>query len=121
MLGSPRNPSIQPSHVRIPLLLIPIALLVAFLARAEDKKSAPPVKDWSKTTAFKVLRTIDGDTIEIEQDGKPVKVRLTGVDTPETVHPSKPVEAFGKEASRFTANLLKGESAYLEFDKDKQD
>ena len=68
-----------------------------------------------------MLRTIDGDTIEVEQDGKPVKVRLIGVDTPETVHPSKPVEAFGKEASRFTANLLKGESVYLEFDKDKTD
>jgi hypothetical protein len=70
-------------------------------------RSAPPVKDRSKTTAFKVLRTIDGDTIEIEQDGKPVKVRLIGVDTPETVYPSKPVEAYGKEASWFTANLLK--------------
>ena len=41
--------------------------------------------------------------------------------TPETVHPSKPVEAFGKEAPRFTSNLLKGESVYLEFDKDKTD
>jgi micrococcal nuclease len=50
-----------------------------------------------------------------------VKLRLLGVDTPETVHPSKPVEAFGKEARRFTSNLLKGESVYLEFDKDKTD
>jgi micrococcal nuclease len=50
-----------------------------------------------------------------------VKVRLIGVDTPETVHPSKPVEAYGKEASRFTANHLKGESVYPEFDKEKVD
>jgi micrococcal nuclease len=68
-----------------------------------------------------VLRVIDGDTIVIEQDGKPVKVRLIGVDTPETVHPNKPVEFYGKEASRFTTNLLKGESVYLEFDQQKQD
>jgi micrococcal nuclease len=100
----------------------PAVLLVALLARGEDKKPpAVPAKDWRNATAFKVLRAIDGDMIEVEQDGKPVKVRLIGVDTPETVHPSKPVEAFGKEASRFTANLLKGESVYLEFDKDKAD
>jgi micrococcal nuclease len=110
----------RPLHVRTALLLIPV-LLVAFFAHADDKKPPIPVKDWSKATAFKVLRTIDGDTIEIEQDGKPVKVRLIGVDTPETVHPSKPVEQYGKEASRFTSNLLKGESVYLEFDKDKAD
>jgi endonuclease YncB( thermonuclease family) len=67
-------------------------LLGALFVRAEDKKPpAIPVKDWKNATAFKVLRAIDGDTIEVEQDGKPVKVRLIGVDTPETVHPSKPV------------------------------
>ena len=43
-------------------------------------------------------------------------VRLIGVDTPETVHPQKAVEAFGKEASAFTRNLLLGEEVYLRFD-----
>lgn len=110
------------SAARTAMLLLPVVVLVAFVAHAEDKKPpALPVKDWKGATAFKVLRVVDGDTIEIEQDGKPVKVRLIGVDTPETVHPSKPVEAFGKEASKFTSNLLKGESVYLEFDKDKAD
>ena len=79
------------------------------------------MKEFKAATAFKVLRAIDGDTIEIEQDGKPVTVRLIGVDTPETVHPQKPLEAFGKEASKFTSNLLKGESVYLEYDRDKTD
>lgn len=113
----------RPRHVRIPLLLIPVILAAAFLAHAEDKPKPPaiPAKDFKAATAFKVLRTIDGDTIEIEQNGKPVKVRLIGVDTPETVHPQKPVEEYGKEASRFTANLLKGESVYLEYDQEKAD
>lgn len=109
----------RPIHVKAALLLIP-ALLVALFTHADDRKAALP-KDWSKATAYKVLRGIDGDTIEIEKDGKPVRVRLIGVDKPETVHPSKPVEAFGKEASKFTCNLLKGESVYLEYDKDKAD
>jgi micrococcal nuclease len=47
----------------------------------------------------KVKRVIDGDTIMLESGER---VRLIGVDTPETVHPKKPVEKFGKEASAFT-------------------
>ena len=43
------------------------------------------------------------------------------MDTPETVHPNKPVEAFGKEASAFTRNLLLGESVYLRFDVEQTD
>lgn len=69
--------------------------------------------DFSKIIAYPVVRIIDGDTIVVERYGEQVKVRLIGVDTPETVHPSKPVEHYGKEASRFTTNLLKGESVYL--------
>ena len=49
---------------------------------------------------------IDGDTIVVEIEGKEEKVRLIGVDTPETVHPQKPVEYFGKEASEFTKNMV---------------
>jgi micrococcal nuclease len=49
-------------------------------------------------------------------NGVQTKVRLIGVDTPETVHPQKPVEAFGKEASAFLGNLLRGESVYVVFE-----
>ena len=53
----------RPIHVRTTLLTIPV-LLVAILARAEDTKPPTiPVKDWKNATAFKVLRTVDGDTI----------------------------------------------------------
>lgn len=111
------------SHLRRPWLLL-TALLVGVLAiEAQEQVKRPPIpaKDWNDAPEFRVLRIIDGDTVEIEDEGKPVKVRLIGVDTPETVHPSKPVEAFGKEASRFTANLLKGESVFLEYDQEKVD
>jgi micrococcal nuclease len=54
-----------------------------------------------------VLRVIDGDTILIQfVDEKVEKLRLIGVDTPETKHPKKPVEFFGKEASNFTKQML---------------
>jgi micrococcal nuclease len=80
-----------------------------------------PSEDFSNETAYPVLRTIDGDTVEIQYSGKPTVVRFTGVDTPETVHPQKAVEVFGKEASEFTHNLLLGEEVYLRFDTDKTD
>ena len=80
-----------------------------------------PVEDFMGDIAYKVVRVIDGDTVKIDYNGKATNVRLIGVDTPETVHPNKPVEAYGKEASNFTKNLLRGESVYLRFDIDKTD
>ncbi|MEE2752398.1 MAG: thermonuclease family protein [Candidatus Latescibacterota bacterium] len=77
--------------------------------------------DFSTLTSYPVSRTIDGDTVELMVKGLPVKVRLIGVDTPETVHPQKPVEHYGKEASAFTRNLLRGESVYLVHGQEKVD
>ena len=78
--------------------------------------SGPPTisqPDLSKSSPYRVLRVVDGDTISVLGQKSTtgistIKVRLIGVDTPETVHPSKPVEYYGKEASTFLANLLKG-------------
>jgi micrococcal nuclease len=60
-----------------------------------------------------VKRFIDGDTIMLESGER---VRLIGVDTPETVHPKKPVERFGKEASAFTKRTAEGKRIRLEYD-----
>lgn len=53
-----------------------------------------------------VIRVIDGDTVVLNLQGSTETVRLIGVNTPETVHPSKPVECFGPEASAFMHTLL---------------
>jgi len=66
--------------------------------------------DFADYTPYGVTRIIDGDTIIVSDD---IRVRLIGVDTPETVHPQKPFEHYGKEASLFVTNLLKGEKVYL--------
>ena len=65
-----------------------------------------------------VERVVDGDTIMVEGIGS---VRLIGVDTPETVHPNRPVEFFGKEASAFTKRMLEGKQVRLEYDQERQD
>ena len=71
----------------------------------ERRVDTVPLTTFTELPTYTVTRVIDGDTIEILADGPTHKVRLIGVDTPETVHPSKPVEYFGIEASAFTKQL----------------
>jgi micrococcal nuclease len=88
-------------HFRI----VPIVALVALLL-------------CSSALAVKVTRVIDGDTIELENGDR---VRYIGVDTPETVHPSKAVQFMGKEASEFNRKLVEGKDVRLEYDVKKTD
>ena len=53
-----------------------------------------------------VVRVIDGDTIDADFGGTEARVRLIGVDTPETKKPNTPVQCFGPEASDFTKRTL---------------
>jgi micrococcal nuclease len=78
--------------------------------------SAPSETD---SNLVKVVRAVDGDTIEIEGGDK---VRYIGIDTPETVDPRKPVQCFGVEASKKNKELVEGKTVRLEkdiTDKDK--
>lgn len=65
-----------------------------------------------------VSRVVDGDTFETAQGEK---VRLIGVDTPETVKPGSPVEPYGKEASNFTKQHLTGKKVRMEYDVEAKD
>jgi micrococcal nuclease len=60
-----------------------------------------------------VQRVVDGDTLLL---GNGERVRLIGVDTPETKHPDKPIEYFGKEAAAFTKRLAEGKRITLDYD-----
>ena len=96
-----------------PINLIIIGLLLFFVAALvsirETQNNQP--KD-----TYSVKKVIDGDTIEIERYGKAEKVRMIGIDTPETLDPRKPVQCFGKEASDKSKDLLSGGRVRLEFD-----
>jgi len=70
-------------------------------------------QDWRLCT-----RVVDGDTIIL--DGYE-RVRLIGVDTPETKHPKKPVQYFGKEAYEFTRRMVEGKKVRLEYDWQRKD
>lgn len=60
-----------------------------------------------------VERVVDGDTVVLERLGK---VRLVGLNTPESVKPGAPVECHGPEASLAAKNVLTGRDAILETD-----
>lgn len=62
---------------------------------------------------YNVIEVTDGDTIQVDINNKIESVRFIGVDTPEIMHPTKPKECYGEEASRETANLLSNKSVYL--------
>ena len=85
--------------------IIVVALLAAFFN--------PPDQAITQGDFDVVERVVDGDTLLL-QSGE--RVRLIGVDTPETKHPNKPVEYFGKEASAFTRRMVERKRVRLEFD-----
>ncbi len=72
-----------------------------------------PSGDWRV-----VERVVDGDTLVLDGGER---VRLSGVDTPETVDPRRPVQHFGKEASAFTQRMAEGKRARLAFGAERRD
>lgn len=71
---------------------------------------------------YAVIKVVDGDTFWVDDGSeKGLKIRLIGINTPETVHPAKPVEYFGKEASNYVKKLLTNKKVRLEYDVQKID
>jgi len=68
-----------------------------------------------------VERVIDGDTIRINLGDRIETVRYIGVDTPETVHPTRGIEPYGQAASAFNRALVEGRQVRLEFDVESRD
>jgi len=64
------------------------------------------------------VRVVDGDTIVLDGGER---VRYIGIDTPETKHPSKPVQWMGREASAANRRLVEGRRVRLEYDVERKD
>ncbi len=69
----------------------------------------------------RVVRVVDGDTIIVDYEGRPERVRYIGIDTPETVDPRRPVEVYGKEAAAANRRMVEGRRVRLEFDVERRD
>ena len=93
--------------LRLAVLLVTLVLMTPGLAPADGPPSlAGP---WSG----RVTRVVDGDTIVVDVGGLWETIRIIGIDTPETVDPRKPVQAFGQEASDYTKRTLSGKTVKL--------
>ena len=76
----------------------------------------------SQSDLATIVSVVDGDTIVLRVQDRTETVRLLGIDTPETVHPTKPIECFGPEASAFTkATLVEGSLVKLLRDVEPRD
>ena len=67
---------------------------------------------------YQVARAVDGDTLLLTNRAR---VRLIGVDTPETVKEGSPVELWGREAAEFTKSMVAAQEVRLQFDRERVD
>ena len=109
------------------LLSVVALLLVTYqLLTGSDIKTLVPALTPSPQTAVqglhtdrqeaKVVKVVDGDTLTVLIAGEKEKVRVIGINTPETVDPRRGVQCFGKEASAFAKKILSEQTVVLESD-----
>jgi endonuclease YncB( thermonuclease family) len=124
----------------VPVLLLLVALVVvagcegyvdgggggakgrapADLATTKAERAAWPGPP-KGAVAAKVQRVVDGDTFVATVNGRRERVRVIGVDTPESVDPNRPDEPFGEEASDFAKHYLDGETVRMAGDVEPRD
>jgi micrococcal nuclease len=100
-------------------LTVAVTLSVTAVSSACTGDEAAVSRDGANAT---VVRVVDGDTVQVDIDGRREKLRLIGIDTPETVKPDTPVQCYGPEASAFTKQLLpEGTAVRVERDVEARD
>lgn len=88
------------------LILILIFPISVFGLDEEENENVEELEDSNKITVT-LEACVDGDTAKFKlEDNSIIKARFLAIDTPETVHPTKDVEAYGKDASELTCKIL---------------
>ncbi len=100
------------------MCILSLCILCLICVQAFGEVKVDPPKSFDESG--KVVKVIDGDTVDVEIDGKVVRLRLIGINTPETKDPRRPVQCFGREASAQAKKLLEGKTVHLERDKSQQ-
>lgn len=97
------------------LIGLVVALLVAVIGPIVAQK-LPHTSQAAPPGYYNVTEFADGDTITVDMNGTPEKIRFIGVDTPETQDPRKAVQCYGKAASAFTKKFIGNQPVRLEAD-----
>ena len=107
------------------LLLIFFVLVIGCTSNASQNLEVKPLEtepnekiSSSNLIKYEVIRVIDGDTVELKNGER---LRYNDIDTPETVHPSKPVECYGPQASAKNKDLVEGEIILVELGNPEKD
>jgi micrococcal nuclease len=86
-----------------------LALLFVFITYGQQQgwfKSAQQAAVRDQPGLYRVSRFVDGDTVAVNMNGHEEKIRLIGVDTPETHKPNTPVQCYGPAAAAYTKNTI---------------
>ncbi len=115
-MRAPRDRSrrVRPPRIGVAVLVVVLAVLFARYA-LESPRQGGESKSFEQV---RVERVVDGDTLLLVDR---TRVRLIGVNTPETVKPDTPLEPWGAEASQFTRDFLAAGDVRLEFDEERLD
>ncbi|MGG1021145.1 thermonuclease family protein [Bacillus paralicheniformis] len=94
--------------------VILILLLIGGASACDFKENT---KEMSNRETVQLIKSIDGDTIKVNYEGREKTVRYLLVDTPETKKPNSCVQPYGKSASQRNSQIVKSGKLELEFDK----
>jgi len=103
----------NPEMAALAVLVLALAWAVREYGLDWLRRQPQPEGDWRT-----VVRVVDGDTLLLDGDER---VRLIGIDTPESVDARRPIEYLGKEAAAFTRRLAEGKRVRLAYDQERSD
>ena len=110
--------SLRRAHPILYLVVVLALAYAAYTGKLPGARPAPHEPEALSEGAYLVERVVDGDTLVLAGGAK---VRLIGVDTPETKDPRRAPEPFGPEATEFTRRLVEGREVTLKFDLQRKD
>lgn len=99
-----------------------ISIILVLVISAVNLYSQKKISDYD-AVEVEIVRVIDGDTLIVLMSGREERVRLIGVDAPESVSSNEEENSvFGERASEYTkAALLPGTKVFLTFDEERED
>lgn len=97
-------------------LVLMFAITIALIYLFQFVLRGIIAQEIKNTGTYAVVQVFDGDTIEVLVGDKKEKVRIIGVDTPETGGNGTDIECYGAEATAFTRSLLEGRRVSLASD-----
>jgi micrococcal nuclease len=121
--NSPKTGKGSPNRLLLILGVVGLICVVVLIVTISPHIKLPSfATNPAQTTPgyYAVSQVYDGDTIAVQMDNRTEKVRMIGVDTPETHKPNSPVECGGPEASDYTKKMLSGTQVRLETDPTNQ-